>query len=162
MFQITNFNDIIPLAVISKDFVINTVVITARVVMLLSYALYLLLNIIFDDLYHIASIAYDYVFGTNHTMALVVFSTVAIITIMAYDKLLTIETNMRLHKSLQKQIYELENQTERLKGQLTGDLQLAYMRLYKDSELNELNRDIKIRTLSNKIQRLEREVKQYI
>jgi len=146
-------------------FIVDAATLTGKVVFLALFTVYVILQIVFDALFLESVKVYSYIFGANHTAALVVFSTMCIITLLAYDKLLTIETNMSLFRQLQKRVAELEEQNVLLKKALiyqSEDVKLSYMRLYKELEVNELKRDTSIKSLSSKLQRVERVMKQYI
>jgi hypothetical protein len=146
-------------------YIIDLVAFTGKLVLAILFAFYVILRIAFDALFIEAVNTYNFIFGANHSAALVVFSTIGVIMLLAYDKLLTIEINMTMFKALRKRVTELEEQNLVLKNaqnQQAEDLRTAYMRLYKEFELKELSRDTKIKKILNKFQKMEREVKQYI
>jgi uncharacterized membrane protein (DUF106 family) len=136
----------------------------AKLLYLFMYILYTILRIILNETIEMLAPIYEYVFGSNHTNALIVFATIAIICLTFLDKLLNTETNIQIFKSHQKQIRELEDEILSLKEKhraISEDLFLTHMRFSKDIELFDLKRDMRINTLTKHIKKLERQIKQY-
>jgi len=165
VYNINNFNDVIPVYVISNNIIIKTLINTAKLFILLAKIGELMLTLAFNELTKYSKQLYDYAFGSNHTYAMIVFAVACLATLMIYDKILFIESSNNIYKSFQKRIDELQDQIESLKNSqtsITEDVNMVYRRCAKDIELIDVKRDTRIHNLMKQFKKLEKDVKQFI
>jgi hypothetical protein len=164
-YNINAFNNVVPLMVVNNNVIMQVFVGTIKATLLILYMIYVVFAIAFNEVAEYAMNTYVYLFGDNHTSALIIAATAAIVTLMFFDKLLSIEINMTLYKSQEKRISELEEQIFTLKAkqaQQTEDMTMIYKSLSKDIEIVQIAIDTKTHSLTKQVKKLEKNINQYI
>ena len=165
VYNINNFNDVIPLYVMSNNIIIKTAITIAKVFIIVAKICELILTVAFNIISEYTIQLYDYVFGSNHNYAMVILAVAGLATLIIYDKILFIESSDSIYKSFVKRIDELEAKIETLKNSqvsITEDVNMVYRRCAKDIEILDIKRDSKIHNLMKQFKKLEKDLKQYI